>query len=262
MADEIETGAPQSVPEGESVPTPETATPEAGAGTETETAEGTENEAEPEPDDSEKARRAALDRRFAKLTKDKHDALREAERMKAELALYRAQQSQEGTQATAEQLARQPGSEQLTQAQIDARAREIVQQQTFRQAVESTIEAGTKEFADFNDKCNLLADFGANDVPYFLPIITDTPNGHKVLQYLGSNAHEAERILNLPERKMAVEIDRIAAKVGKPTPVAVSKAPPPVSPIDGTARATVSPDKMNDEEFDKWYAAQRAKKRA
>lgn len=214
-------------------------------------------EAEPEPqeEDQPKPKKESWElRRFKQENAKRHEAERKLAAAEAALAAALA-----GTEPTAEQ--QQP--ERLTQAQIDQRAHEIVQANTFKASLDATLAAGAKEFGtnEFNEACNLLADIGANDRPEFLQTVIAEENGHKLLQHLGQNPDEAERILSLPPLRMASALAKLSVEMAKPKPTPVSAAPAPIRPLDGRARAEPTPDRMNDDEFTDFFEKKMAAKR-
>lgn len=193
-------------------------------------------------------------RRIDELTRLRRDAERERD---AALALVEA--NRKPVDPEAEPIAQQP---QLTEAEIDRRAEQKAAAKAYERQITGVIESGDKEFGrEFTDSCNILADLGANDRPEFMQIITDTDAGHKVLQHLGQNPEEADKLLKMPAHKMAMEIGRISDRLNKPKEVPVSKAPEPIKPIEGDARIVKSPDEMDDDEWFKWRAEQKAKAR-
>jgi hypothetical protein len=87
-----------------------------------------------------------------------------------------------------------------------------------------------------------------------LEAVTQLPDAHKVLHHLGSNMDEAARILSLAPVPMALELAKLSQSAPKPKPV--SKAPPPIKPIDGQPTGTKSPEDMSMEEWVEWREAQ------
>lgn len=200
-------------------------------------------------------------RRIDELTRARRDAERNAEALKAErdAALALVENARRG-----EEPPERPAQTALPKDEIERRADELATQRAYQRQITSTIEAGDKEFGrDFTDACNTLADMGANERPEFMQIITDTDAGHKVLQHLGQNPEEADKLLRLPPHRMAMEIGRISDRLSKPKEVPVSKAPEPIRPIDSNVDVKKDPssDDASDEEWFKWRAEQKAKAR-
>lgn len=109
-------------------------------------------------------------------------------------------------------------------------------------------DAGAKEFGGevFNDKCATVAAMGAGDSPEFMQIITDPdviPDGHKVVAALADNPDEAQRILGLPPIQMAAALTRFGATATvKAAEKPLSSAPAPIKPIGGSAKASEPSD--------------------
>lgn len=200
-------------------------------------------------------------RRIDELTKARREAERTAAALKAErdAALALAEAARRGDAAPEAT----PAPTAVPQAEVERLANEIAAKRDYERRITSLVESGDKEFGrEFTDSCNTLADLGANERPEFMQIITDTDAGHKVLQHLGQNPEEADKLLRMPAHKMAMEIGRISDRLSKPKEVPVSKAPDPIKPIEGDARIVKSPDEMDDEEWFKWRAESKAKARA
>jgi len=216
----------------------------------------------------------AWQKRIDKITKDKHEALRRAEEAEAKAELYR-QMAEGGTKpkdggapAPANPNAQsQPtppvfGTREYQEA-VHQEAARIAEQQAFQSKFQSWEETGKKEYPDFVERCNALAQLGASERPDFVPALLDIDNGAKVAAKLAENPDEAIRILTLPPTKMISELTKMGIEAGKAKPKATSKAPAPFKPIDGTAAVTdeIMPDD-SEEEFYRKRAAQMKKRRA
>jgi len=215
-----------------------------------------EPEAEPKPEEPPKPKaRGWEQRRIDELTKARREAERERDAYKA---LVEASRQAGDPEAQPEPVA--PAA--LPPSEVERRAEQIATQREYQRQINGIVAAGDKEYGrEFTDSCNTLADLGANDKPEFMQIVTDTENGHKLLQHLGQNPEEADRVLRLPPLKMAQEIARIADRISKPAPTPVSAAPAPIKPIDGNARVVKSPEDMTDDEWFEWRAKAKAEKR-
>lgn len=226
-----------------------TSTPETQTGS-TEGAEPNRTEAEGEQQQTPSGETQEQDaktpkwvqRRIDQLTREKYEERRQREALEATLASMRTA----GTESTeTSSVQSQP-----TQAEIDARvqqaAREQLKVQQFNDACNRAYEAGKKEFKDFDDS---LRNFGMlGGLPQeFLEIASTMPDGHKVLYALGKNPEEASRVLSLPPLQMAMELARVSDKVTKQPTKAVSGAPAPIQPVDGTAKGSSEPpENIND----------------
>jgi len=101
-----------------------------------------------------------------------------------------------------------------------------------------------------------------NDI---LEMVLATDDPSKVLYELGSNPDKASQIVTMTPAARAIEIAKLAvgSVAPKATPVQLSNAPRPVTPVDGSARTSSEPsDADSDEEFFRKREAQLAAKRA
>lgn len=198
----------------------------------------------------------AWQKRVDKLTKEKHDALRQLEEMKARVALQEAQE------APAEAAQPQPSQANQPPINIEQLVEQRVQQKAFEQRFQDWEGKGKSEFPDFTDRCNTLAQLGATERPEFVPALLEIENGHKIAAQLAQNEDEAVRILSLPTYKMIAELTKMGLEAGKPKGKAVSKAPPPIRPVDGSAQVTdeILPDDSEEEMYRKWEAADKKKR--
>lgn len=137
----------------------------------------------------------------------------------------------------------------VTEEEIERRASEkairIAQANEFNKACNNIVDAGKKEFKDSWDQAiknlTLVGAIGDKVSPEFLETAIELKNPAQILHHLGSNMEEAERITQLPPKKMAMELARIEAQLNAPKPVVVapvapvSQAPAPVIPVGGKA---------------------------
>lgn len=127
-------------------------------------------------------------------------------------------------------------------AEIEAKLR-------FEASANRVLEDGRKTYQDFNEKLGNFAHIGAVD-PSAVAAAFDTGAGHRVLYALAEDLDEAQRIFSLSPTKMAIEMERIAARTAQ-TPEAVSKAPRPIKPIG--ARASAATDALReDDDIESW----------
>ena len=189
-------------------------------------------------------------KRIDDITREKHDARREADNLRAQLTALAAPDP--ATQPDPAQPAGQQ-PKQMTQAQIDAMVDQRAEQK--RQA------------ADFNAKCNETFDKGKADFPDFeqslanfrllggmppslIEAALETGEGHKVLYELGKNPDDAARIMQMPPARMAVAVARLAMAPAKQA--TISKAPAPISPIGSGVVTTADPS--DKDSMDAWIA--------
>lgn len=177
----------------------------------------------------------------------------EFEKRIARLA-FEAREQRKIAKAATEELARLRGQapplpqDQELDARVEARARQIATEQAYNATAQAIYDQGVKEFGtDFDKK---LANFGAAGIaisPEFIEAASAAGDAHKIFHYLGRNIDEAERIAGLPPHRMGVELAKIAAKPA--TVKAQSKAPAPIKPISGKAKAEQSDDEMDIGEY-------------
>lgn len=70
--------------------------------------------------------------------------------------------------------------------------------------------------------------------------------------YLGNNPGEAQKIYNLSPARQAYELGRLESKLMTPKQKTTTNAPASTSPVGGKETPTISPDKMDYEQYKKW----------
>ncbi len=251
---ENDTGAPQGASQGEPAPTPAPETPAPQSGTEP-AADQSPTPAET-PEQPPEKRTPWFQTRIDQLTREKHEARREAEALRQALLLRNPAPQDPAQQPTQQPQAANP-------ADIDriaeAKAAELVRTQQFNAACNAAYDEGVKAFPDFRDALdtlNMVAPLPSR--PDVVEAAIATGKGAQVLYELGKDPDTAAHILSLPPIPMAVELAKLASKPAAPKPV--SNAPAPIKPVDGAARAEPDPDKMTTKEWMEWRAKQRAKR--
>ncbi|OYV49151.1 MAG: hypothetical protein B7X10_02185, partial [Burkholderiales bacterium 21-58-4] len=193
---------------------PSTATPET-------TPPNTGTEATPESAEPPKEPREPwFQKRINELTAKYRDEERKRQALEAIL------QAPEGTKTETPP----PDLDQL----VNARAAQIAAQQALNEAAERTYQAGKGKHADFDAAVQGLSQVAdLSQAPHFLEAITKLPNGADVYYHLGKHLDDAAHVLSLSPVNMALELARLSASVAKPA--SVSKAPPPITPVSGSA---------------------------
>lgn len=114
-------------------------------------------------------------------------------------------------------------------------------------------EAWTAQVADARGR---YADFDAVAHAQDLPvtpamgdIIMTSDNGPDVLYYLGQNRALAAQIAAMHPVEAARAIGRIEATLTLPKPRTETNAPAPISPVRGSAGASLNPDKVSMEDY-------------
>lgn len=191
---------------------------------------------------------AWVERRFAEMTRGRHEAERRADALQRDLDNALALAKAGGAKADQNQLpaARQPVSDDEL---INQRAAQLVEQQAFNKRSNDVYAAGVAEHPDFDQSLKTLGMLGAT--PDFFRSIVDLEDAHKVLHALGSNPDEAARILSLSPLQQGRELERLASK---PAPKAakkpVSSAPEPISSrVEGSGSKAVDLDNSSIDDF-------------
>ncbi len=92
----------------------------------------------------------------------------------------------------------------------------------------------------------------ANDLPVTKSmgeLIMTSDQGPDVLYHLGQNRALAAQIAAMNPVEAARAIGRIEATLTTPKPRTETNAPPPISPVRGSAGASLNPDKMSMEDY-------------
>lgn len=186
--------------------------------------------------------------RIDELTRQKHDALRDAEYWKAkaaELAKLDIDSLDYDEQLVAK----------VRKAERQERAEnaEAVAQRVTQDHFEAKIEDARSKWADFDivtQNPNLPI---SNEMA---KVIQDSEAGAEVFYHLGKNPVEAARINRLPAHLQAVELGKLEMRLTAPKPL--PKQPPaPVKPVSAIAAGgSKDPDKMSFSEFKAWREAQ------
>jgi hypothetical protein len=189
---------------------------------------------------------AWVEKRFAEMTRSRHEAERRAEALQRDLDHALALAKAGGTDAPQAPAATAPVNE---DERINQRAAQLVEEQSFNKRSNDVYAAGIAEHPDFDESLKNLGMLGAS--PEFFKSIVDLEDAHKVLHALGSNPDEAARILALPPLKQGRELERLASK---PAPAKgkkpVSNAPEPISSrVGGSGSRAVDLENSSIDDF-------------
>lgn len=201
----------------------------------------------------------AVQERMNVLTREKHDARRETERIKVEKdALQRKVDA--GIRPTP------PDPEQFTDPATGGLDRQKFQSalvayedglHSWRQAqsgvaVASAVEEVVADTTTFRDRSVGMREKHADfdevvERPVFTPdmreAVVGSDQGPEIAYHLGKNQAEAMRIGALPPASILKEIGKLEARFSaESTRRTVSGAPPPITPVEGTATVTREPD--------------------
>lgn len=252
MSETLES-ATQGVPDaGESVPQP---------AIDTAPDTGQEQQAEPDQQDDrqeEPKRTPWFQRRIDELTREKHEARRQAETYAAAL-----RQIQQPTQQVPQQDAHQPPPGYVPVTEVARVAAEQLEQARFTEACNEIADHGAGQFRDFGQAVSNFQMLGGPP-PALLEAVTalGKEDGARVFYELGMNPDEALRLSRLSPARMAVEVARMASKPAAPSKP-VSRVPPPIAPISAArAEPGGEPDAdRNPEAWSRWFMEQRRTRR-
>lgn len=208
-----------------------------------------------------------VQRKIAESAHAEREAKREAKRLSDELAALKAKPVAADAEAVraegAEPDARfggyrtQADFDAAVQAEADRRtALEVAQRDAnaFNERCNTVYSAGKGAYEDFDTAVGNLTAVGAMNRE-ILDVVLETDDPHRVLYELGSDPDRAAAIMRMSIPKRAIELAKLAVVPGaakKPAAADVSGAPPPVRPVEGTAR--VSPDLRDDDDDQTWFA--------
>lgn len=264
MSDNIENVEPLPTPEASGQPDNNTPAPEVQDPVETGVPENTEpvDETPKEPAPKKTAwymHEIGKERERNQTLKAQNEALQER--------LLSLQSSKQNETEPKEQNAK--GGQSLTDADIDRLVSERAQSynaaQTYVTTCNNIYDSGVKDFPDFAESVNILGAVGvlpaANQVPSpFMQMVTELPDAHKILQQLAQDPDKASQLLNMPIAKQALELAKMHTGLNAPKPdKPISKAPPPITPINGMGKAEPNVERASDM---KEYLAARNKERA
>lgn len=221
-------------------------------------------EAEKEPDESSLPE--GVKKRIDKVTRQKYEAVAEANRYKAELEQLRAQIA---PKQEAPDISQFDDVEKYIDAVADYKLQQKQQEATQHQATQNTAQKVAQEWTSKVDEVRKVApDFDQvfNNVASieFAPMALEAIAGHKkgaeIAYMLGKDLSEAYRIAALRPAEQLMAIGELAAKTNLPKPKTVSSAPPPVKTVSG-GNVTTDPSKMSTSDYIKWRNDQQRQKK-
>ena len=226
-------------------------TPEAEVAATVEVSEATtEQQSEavtPDPGDDEAAaprKKPGVHNRIDELTRQKHEALREADywRGKANEANATDIDALEYDDQIVAKVRRAERQERADAAEA------TVQTVVERQFTELETEARTK-WADYD---TVTRNPSLPITPAMLEVIKESELGPELAYHFGKNPAEAAKLAVLPERQLAREIGKLEARFSAPRPAA-KQPPEPVQPVSGIrAGGSKDPALMSMAEYAAW----------
>lgn len=140
----------------------------------------------------------------------------------------------------------------LTQVQIQEAAAKLVAQQKYAETIDSVIKAGNKEFPDFDQATRTLSDALGDVFIQAASTLVEMPDAHKIIQYLGNDPEEGQRIFSLSPVKQILELGKLSEKIQEPKVRSMTKVPDPITPVTG--RAKVAPSLSTAKTMDEFVA--------
>jgi hypothetical protein len=245
----------------------------------------------PEARAPEKVSKDPVQERIDKLTREKYDALREAdlnrykveqlERMREQAARFEQEDKAEEAKASGPPTLESCGFDEAKyHAATHAYFLNIAREESSK-ATEQTLRAERERERAAEQQRSWKAreaEFAKSKPDYFekaydrslaltnemLAAIAESERGPAVVYHLSENREAAAAISRLPPLAQAVEIGRIVERLAKPVaPAAVSQAPPPPPKVESQAAATEkAPEDMigaTPTQFEKWRRKYMAK---
>jgi len=252
MSETLESATQGAPDTGESVPQPANDTaPDTGQEQQADTAEQAETPEEPK-------RKPWFQQRIDELTREKHEARRQAEQLAGYLRTI-----QQGQQYPQQQDAPQIPAGYVPASEVQRIAAQQVEADRFNAACNEIADHGESRFPDFQEAVSNFQMLGGPS-PALLEAVTalGKEDGARVYYELGKNPDEASRLARLSPARMAVEVARMAAKPAT-APRPISRVAPPISPISAArAEPGGEPDaSKNPEAWTKWFNDQRRTRR-
>ena len=189
--------------------------------------------------DAEKNPRKDANARINQLTRQKNDAIAEAEYWKAKAG---------GSEGSKRDLAEHEAEKAQTKIEsID------------KESWAAKLDAVSEELPDFKD---VVGKSKANVEPHVASVIIESDLGPKLFYHLAKNPEELEKINGMSERQAIKEIAKLELMLEtKKTPeVRVSKAPEPIKPVSSQKGVvSKSPDQMSLKEYQAMRRAEGAR---
>ena len=122
------------------------------------------------------------------------------------------------------------------------RAREMVHMQSLNDKADALLKAGRK-VDGFDEAVRTLREEvkftdGQGRVTPFLEAVLESDNPARLVKYLGDNPDEAADLESLTPAKLGRQLAKLENTLEQESKVKVSKAPPPIEPINGAGSHT------------------------
>ena len=208
-----------------------------------------ETPAEEQPTEREKESESRFNKRIGYLRSQASQAARDRDELAARLANLEAQLRAGGQQ--------QPDP----QAQIQAEAQRLAEQQRTQDRINSFHAAGRDAYPDWQQRCNDLQAMGAD--AQIAALLVEMQDGPKVASALRDAPEELEHIASLRgERARAIALGQFAERMAARPTRSISRAPKPPPPVTGRANPQYNEYQETDtNKLAAFYAAQDMERR-
>jgi hypothetical protein len=225
-------------------------------------AEELEEKETPPEEEGKKKTAGKVQERIDKLTWEKWEAKREAEQLRKELEEFR-----NTTTVAPAQRPIPPVEDDFDDPNEYRKARVKYEDEIFawnetrrnteleKQRLQESFQESLKAFNKRAERMRAkYPDFDeAISAPIFSPSVSqevlDSEYGAEIGYYLAKNPDEALRLSSLPPSRVAKEIGKLEVKFTSVSKRTVSKAPPPINPLDGDDAVKPDLEKMPIEDF-------------
>lgn len=223
----------------------------------------TANPDAPKDDQARDEKGRFVQKRINELTREKHEARRQAEQaarerdeLRAELSRLRQPAAPDPAQdpaAYVRHLAREE-AQSLVESQ-QSQWRQSQEQQRFQSLAQqyATREADyAASHPEYTEALEAFTSIAGDNQPELAEVLMTSDHGPAVVHYLGSHLDEAVNILAMPPYLAAAALARIEARVSAPKPKPTTNAPAPVPTLSGSAAVSKDPSKMTYAEYKKF----------
>lgn len=195
-------------------------------------------------------------KRISEITAARRAAEARAAELEAEVARLRAAQQAPEDHAATTPAAPNQSVDQLARAYAERMVREQRDQESMNSRIAAINEAGAKEFGEDFEKSVQNLNMAGIGGPEFLKVLTSVKGAEKIVTWLGKseNLNEAMRIAALDPVQMGIEMTELSTKAAKALSKQISKAPPPIQPVDGGGGGSdvAEPDPSDTKKWMEW----------
>lgn len=187
-------------------------------------------------------------------------------RIAREVAKTKAAEAQAAElQARLERLEAKADDRPLTEAEVERlagiKAQQIAAQTLFDNACNNLANSAEREKPGFASRLNELRE-DVGDLPRpLIDALFNVDNGHSVLNHLTDDIDFAAKLYKMNPVQQAIEVAKLSEKLKAPVRKAVSKAPPPITPIKGGADKVVNSVPTDNDDDDTWFAKREKSRR-